>query len=367
MTYNLIRDYPELNSPDHIFQEWQCLSEKKAPIPPNQSFTKISSDNQLEDAKVQLSCEFNLINNMITSGDAKSLYPSLLSLNDQIFDFVFEFNSIQSIKAVKELVNQSSKSSMQARNLVSSIKSSSEKVLFKLSLLKNHSEFLANPKLPHPNYWHLLNSLLHELYDFLMALIKNIQQFSSSFIPVEKIVMSGNPDLSSSSIEFFSATQSQSQFLPLENNNSSAVFYPTLIPLPNSQIPLNNRNNQNVRYSKYTEPIQKMLQLTKKLQQIKNPKTDDFTNIITTLCELNNLKNVFLEMFSKVHSIKQETLSSIVNLNIRDIEKMNDNKEKLEIKITDAAQRENSRKFNQYQNDYVTTVEQLLNIFQKCL
>ena len=260
MTYNLTRDFPELNSPDHIFQEWECLSGKEVSVQKNQSFSKISSDNQLEDAKVQFSCEFNLLNGMLNSKDPKSLYPSLVSLNDQVFDFVFEFNSIQSIKGVKEIINQPGQSSDKARKLVSMIKSSSEKVLLTLSLLKSHTEFLVNPRLPHPNYWQIISNLMRDLYTLLMEFIKNIQQFSTSFIPVEKIVMSANPELSSSSAELFSPTQSQSQFSSLGNSNSgSAIFYPTLPTLDFNQLPLNNRGNQRSRRSKYNETIQKIL------------------------------------------------------------------------------------------------------------
>lgn len=367
MTYNLTRDYPELNTPDHIFQEWEFLSINEKPVQKNQSFTKITSENQLEDAKVQFSCEFNLLNGMLNSKDAKSLYPSLISLNDQIFDFVFEFSGIQSIKEVKEIVNRSNQSSIQARKLVSYIKSSSEKVLLKLSLLKTHTEFLVNPKFPQSNYFNIISTLMQELYIVLMEFIKNIQQFSASFIPIEKIVMSANPDFSSSSIELFSPSQSQSQFSSLGNDHSnSAIFYPTLLPLDIMRIPLN-RSNQKSRKSKYIDSIQKIFQLIKKLHQTKKPKKDDFTSIITTLCELNNLKNIFSEMYAKVRAMNPDTVLSLTHINAKDLEAMYNKKEKLESQITYSAQRENAREFGLYIDDYSVVVDQLLDAFKKCL
>lgn len=369
MTYNLTRDILELNSPDHIYQEWTNLSNKNVTPAVNQSFQKIPFGNQLEDAKTQLSCEFNLIKNMINAGDPQILYPSLLTLIDQIFDFVFEFNGIQSLKIVKELINKPDNSSSQARALVSKIKSSSEKVLFKQSLLKNHAEFLANPNLSHKQYWGILSDLMRELYNLLMEFITNIQQFSTSYIPIAKILMSSNPELSSSSVELFSPTQSQSQFvIPTGNTTtSSAVFYPSLNTLNYNQIPLNSKNNHNSRRTKYDEPIQKIRQLTQKLHQMKNSKKDDFTNIITTLCELNNLKSTFSDIYFKIHSMNPDRVLNLSHVSIHDLETMFNKKEKYESKITNAAQTDNLKEFNRYIDDYSLVVEKLLDVMKKCL
>ena len=241
----LIKNIPELNSPNHIFDEWKNLSQKQE----NQLIEKkkIPLTNNLQDAEVEIKNEISLIYKLINEAN-KRIYAKILSFLDSCFDFIYLFDHTSTHKIIRDNFN------VNVKNIVEAINNDYEISLKNLSLVKYHTEFLANPQFFQNRFFYILNSLLDNFYRSIMQLIYDLKKISQ-FIPLQQVIES--------------ASQRNSISLSSGNVNpyrlSQSIFYPK-VQFPEVFYTLDRTSEK----TKFLNVINNLEKLINKLQKI-NP------------------------------------------------------------------------------------------------
>ncbi|OHS95506.1 hypothetical protein TRFO_38376 [Tritrichomonas foetus] len=349
MTYNLTRNIPELNSPDQIYQEWQLLSDK--PDPSRSSVVKkpsYSLSNNLENAKSEITNDFNEIGAFIASGNSTNVYFSIEFLNERIFEFIFRFSNLSSLKVVRQIFVKPNDA---AKVDLNRIKIESEKCLIKLSILKNHTAFLANPKFSRQDYWSILTDIMKDLYNHIFEFIYHIQFFSTKYIPLDTLI-------NSTSMEFDkSLTQSSD----------------TVIPSPqiNGQMSIQNSPNVNNTLN-FDDTIRKMEKIVNELLFYKDGASysnhpDKFAKIVMLLCEMNDLEASINYMSDLIKKNDGQLFFELTRLTLNDFESLTKKKISNEKKIIEASQSENAKRFSRHIDEYAVIVQQMCDVFKRCL
>ena len=178
LTHNLIKNIPELNTPERIIKEWESLSEPpKLPEIENTVFSnpnKPPSFEEFQSVVFELYSKLDHFLEVKNTDDCLEVSIAANQIQDVIFNFLIFYSNIPNIPFIKDDdINNSS-------ILFRMHKTSSECLGF-LSKFTTHVELLANPALPTPGYWNLLSQLNSDVFASLTSYMEELNKLRTKY------------------------------------------------------------------------------------------------------------------------------------------------------------------------------------------
>ena len=182
--YNRIRCIPELNTPLHIYQEWTQLH-GLADISSTGSsvdfFDTTHGPPNVEELQVAVAQSCSLLDSMLHEAKPRcaKYRRKVESVLKKIRECVIFYIDIGRTATIRKALESSKQQKLEV--CLRRLEEVSSDVLVSLGQYDVHSEFLADPKLPHTEYWGILGEINE-------ALFRNVQRYVERLLAVFEIV-----------------------------------------------------------------------------------------------------------------------------------------------------------------------------------
>ena len=182
--YNRIRCIPELNTPRHIYQEWTTLH-GLADISSTGSsvdfFDTTHGPPNVEELQVAVAQSCSLLDSMLHEAKPRcaKYRRKVESVLKNIRECVIFYIDIGRTATIRKALESSKQQKLEV--CLKKLEEASSDVLVSLGQYDVHSEFLADPKLPHTEYWGILGEINE-------ALFQNVQRYVERLLCVFEIV-----------------------------------------------------------------------------------------------------------------------------------------------------------------------------------
>ena len=176
--YNRIRLIPDLNTPQHIYQEWTEMEDhsKLSSIRSSADFFDITNKApDVEELQVDAAQNASLLDSLLHEAKPRfeKLRTKVESVSKKIADCLIFYYGIPATSTVKNALKTTKK--LRLQQALDNLDAASSAVLVSLGQFGVHTEFLANPKVPHPEHWQILTEMNEVLFQNVMKYIESLQ------------------------------------------------------------------------------------------------------------------------------------------------------------------------------------------------